>query len=291
MTIDAALLNMAGFTQSVNPGPSADGQYMIAWYSAANGAQRAAAFATSPGYSLAAVPSPLSNARDFLYRFITGTPVGWSKRAVAVQSWYAFNAALGVYENSVRDYMGSGSQWVGPFPQTIATQWRNVLSTYLAAWMTAKALGAELLQSQGSPPAYVPPTATVSPMVNPKVASSNAPPNPITQFSPTAQAQIMGTQVTSISPNAAQGAPQGMGPAEYSRMQAQQAASVATDAGAPLEVPGTPAGGSLDQFRPVNELAVHTPLYKMPAFWVAIGGGLLLVGLAGGLLQKRRRAA
>jgi hypothetical protein len=102
-------------------------------------------------------------------------------------------------------------------------------------------------------------------------------------MTPEVIAQVTGTQRVTT-PASTMSSSTALSPSAASPNAAQVAQQTMTAAGAPVEVDGPAV------YADPRTVITHTPLYKMPAFWVACGAGLLLVGMAGYAVQKKRRA-
>lgn len=273
MAFDSRIIAFANFIAPIDPMVNASDSVIVAWH-AGGSPYRATTYMSSPGQVFATGTSPLQSARDFLFTFFGGLTgqIMPEMLGPARASWDRFNAKLSDYTTAVLDYVRAGNvQWRPPFPQTIAGLWRDLLASYINTWASARALARMVISlSSGATSATsaVPPKATVSPTSIVTATTTPSMVNNIPALTPSAQAQVLGTQVAAVAPVTG-GA--GVSPTLTVPTAAAQASATMTAAGEPVQVQngsGTPAGLPM----------VHTPLYKMPAFWVAIGGSALLLG-------------
>lgn len=283
ITVDPRILNLAGYIAPLSPMGPTSNSVVVAWYGS-SGAMRATVYADAPGYVFPQQQSSITNARDFLYTFITQT-TSFSRNGAARSAWDVFNGQISAYQSAVVDYVnsGAGAEWRPPFPQTIASMWRNLLTAYLAAWSAARALAAETLAaaSGGAVATNSIPTVntvaakTVSPAAQPVAGAGFMPQAPtfVASMPPEVQAQVTGTQRVGVNPQATLSTTSNTSPSQTSAGNAQQASQTMAAAGDPVQVPSSAIGE--DALRQV----VHTPLYKETSFWVAVGAGTVLVGM------------
>lgn len=270
-TTDPRILNLAGYLVSVHPMANANGSVTVAWYDDAAGGQRAAAYLDAPAYVHESTPAAIKSARDFLYRFLTTTQrLGVPTHAAAMGAWMVFNRKLDAYQSAVRDFTASGAnvgRWVPPFPQTIAGLWRDTVTSYVNAWLAMRNLATSILGVTSGGNVATAATPAAPTQATPMVRTS-APEVTATAFTPEVVAQITGTQRVGVAPTATLSPSAATMPSAAAGNAAQQAQIQMTEAGQPLVIPEVPP----------NLRMVHTPLYKMPEFWFAVGGGALILG-------------
>jgi hypothetical protein len=274
-SISSSTQQLANFILTVVPVTSDGSTFTLGWYDSA-GPQRASVYLSAPGYIDATTPNSFSRVRDFLGQFILATAqYNLSNNLALVSAHDVFREQIGIYAGVVRDYVaaGGGARWVGPFPQSVSSAWNQLVSTYLQVWLKARAAAQQVLAAAGATNANVsiPSITSTQPSVTPV--------KPVTALPPEAQAQILGTQRT-VTPTALPGGTTATSPSNAP----MNAVQTAVPAGAGLVIPTVPpAPGSGNAAGLPN---IHTPLYKEPAFYVAIGATVLLAGII--YVQVRR---
>lgn len=277
ITVDSRVQNWAGYCMTQVATIGADQSLPVFWYDAA-GPGRATVYVSVPAYVVQGQASAMTKSRDFLYALLGQIRQYQLPGYAAAQSaWDRFNGQISSYMFVVNDYSnsGAGASWQPPFPQSVVAAWQQVTAAYLAAWMAARTVSRQLLDAANgvNPAVSVPETSLPSP------AATTQRPGPAAVWSlpPEAQAQIVGTKVTSGSPALA--TPTG-GASNLPNTAPANVVQTAVPAGQQLVIPRVPV-------LPTNASSASSPsIFTDPTFLVLLGAGVGLLGLGIYMFRK-----
>lgn len=268
-SIPSQVTTMASFAQSISPLTANGATVTFAWIGS-NGPMRASAAMDMPGYYVAGQANAVTNSRDFINAMLTAArPYNFAAWSGARTYADQYIAAINAYTDLLTAYAttAGGLTWSPPFPATIVQGWQRLCQAYIAAWGKMRSVAAALIQyaAGGTVNVTVPTQAIVTPQSQGVVPAATTVVTKVAALPPEAQAQIVGTQVAP-SPTTNTPLPTASSP---------NASTLATNtipAGSPMVAP---VGPQTSTGIPI----IHTPLYKEPAFYVALAAGGALLAM------------